>query len=99
MGDPEAFDRLEATIKQVTDDNEDFKFEYEKEKLNLRLAALVYKLRTEAGLTQSQLAKKIGISQPFVARLENPEATKKPTLDTLAKVAHALDKQIMIEIV
>lgn len=98
-GDPKAFDKLEATIKQAAESNEKLRFEYERESLNLRLAALVYKLRTDAGMTQSDLAKKVGIPQSFIARLENPDASKKPTIDTLAKVAQVFDKQIMIEIV
>jgi DNA-binding XRE family transcriptional regulator len=99
VGDSKAFQRLDATIQQVIEHDEKLRFGYEQEKLNLLIAGAIYQLRTQAGLTQAQLAKKAGIPQPFVARLENPESKKKPTLDTLAKIAHAFDKQIMIEIV
>jgi DNA-binding XRE family transcriptional regulator len=99
VGDPESFKRLDATIKKLIEHDEKIRFTFEQEKLNLYIAGAIYQLRTQAGLTQAQLAKKAGIPQPFVARIENPESKKRPTLDTLAKIAHAFDKQIMIEIV
>jgi DNA-binding XRE family transcriptional regulator len=99
VGDPESFKRLDATIQNVIEHDEKIRFTFEQEKLNLYIAGAIYQLRTQAGLTQAQLAKKAGIPQPFVARIENPESKKRPTLDTLAKIAHAFDKQIMIEIV
>jgi ribosome-binding protein aMBF1 (putative translation factor) len=44
--------------------------------------------RHNAGLTQSELAKRIGVSQQQIARLEHPDYN--PTLETLEKVAEAL---------
>lgn len=44
--------------------------------------------RHDAGLTQAQLAKRIGVSQQQIARLEHPDYN--PTLETLQKVAEAL---------
>lgn len=40
------------------------------ESLNMQVARLIYELRTEAGLTQQQLAKRVGTTQPAIARLE-----------------------------
>lgn len=44
--------------------------------------------RHDAGLTQAELAKRIGVSQQQIARLEHPDYN--PTLETLEKVAEAL---------
>jgi ribosome-binding protein aMBF1 (putative translation factor) len=44
--------------------------------------------RLAAGLTQRQLAEKMGVKQPFIARLERPDAY--PTVRTLQKIAKAL---------
>ena len=99
VGDSEAFKSLDATIQKVIEHDDKIRFAYEQEELNLFISGAIYQLRTQAGLTQAQLATKAGIPQSFVARIENPESKKKPTLDTLAKIAHAFDKQIMIEIV
>ncbi len=99
IADSKSFDKLDATIKEVVKHDDKLRFEYEEERLNLLIAGTVYQLRTDAGLTQMQLAKKVGIPQTFISRIENPESKKRTTLDTLAKVIHAFDKQIMIEIV
>jgi len=50
--------------------------------------------RKEAGLTQAQVAKKMGTQTPAIARLENSLATGKhsPSLTTLRKYAAALGK-------
>ena len=58
-------------------------------KLSLRWA------RTEAGLTQAQLAKRSGVSQQAIAKLEHPDAN--PTIETLEKVAAALGARVEIE--
>src|SRR5574341_1491964 len=43
----------------------------EEEQLNAEIAQTIYDLRTAAGLTQSQLAKKIGTHAPVICRLED----------------------------
>jgi predicted transcriptional regulator len=44
--------------------------------------------RKRAGLTQAELARRAGLSQPAVARLEDPDYN--PTLDVLERVAASL---------
>lgn len=60
------------------------------------LDALI-RAREEAGLTQSQLAKKVGTKQPALSRLERG-GYKKATVETLEKVADALGLSIVISI-
>ena len=52
--------------------------------------------RAAAGLTQAQLAKRVGISQPAIAALEHPDSN--PTLETLEKVARALGARVEVSI-
>ncbi len=59
--------------------------------LALSAKIAVRRARCDAGLTQAQLAKRIGVSQQQIARLEHPDYN--PTLDTLEKVAAALGVQ------
>jgi len=54
-------------------------------------------LRISRGLTQVELAKKLGIKQPSLARLENGAVTN-PTLDTVRRLARVL-KCTVVELV
>jgi DNA-binding XRE family transcriptional regulator len=80
---------------------------WEREKLNdpefiTALAELepgyqIARLRIARGLTQTQLAQKVGTKQPSIARLEKGEST--PSLAFLEKLAEALDARLEVRIV
>jgi DNA-binding XRE family transcriptional regulator len=57
--------------------------------------------RKEAGLSQAQIAKRMGTQAPAIARLENALATGKhsPSLSTLRKYAAALGKKVELHLV
>ena len=50
----------------------------------------ILKARTEAGVTQAEVARRIGTTQSAIARLESPGAKHSPSLSTLRKYAEAL---------
>ncbi len=54
-----------------------------------QLADTLRRLRRQAGLTQKEMAKKLKISQPTLARLES--AGQNTTLGTLSQLCRALD--------
>jgi ribosome-binding protein aMBF1 (putative translation factor) len=54
------------------------------------------KAREKAGLTQEELARKIGTKQPALSRLERG-GFKKATVETLSKIAKALDARLVIK--
>lgn len=60
------------------------------------LAELVYATRTEAGLTQTQLAEAMGTSQSAVAAWEN--GARNPGIDALDRLAAACGKCLRIAI-
>jgi transcriptional regulator with XRE-family HTH domain len=53
---------------------------------NMVLAQNIKRLRTQSGLTQSQLAERIGISYPRISEIERQEGN--PTLATIEKLAN-----------
>ena len=54
-------------------------------------------MRTGAGLTQAQLARRIGTSQPTIARLEKGLDVRTPRWDTLQRIARALGRQLKLK--
>lgn len=63
----------------------------------LHVISQIVELREKLGLTQAQVAKRIGVSQPFIARIENDE-TSNLSLETLIKIVDALHGEIEIHI-
>jgi DNA-binding XRE family transcriptional regulator len=70
------------------------------EALHDEFAALAELLRARqaAGLTQSQLAERMGVSQPVVARIESSLGSRKhaPSLATLRRYADACGQRLVI---
>lgn len=64
------------------------------------LGALLH-ARKEAGLTQADVAERMGVSQPVLARIESSLGNRKhsPTLATLRKYADACGKKLVIQMV
>src|SRR5947209_15838821 len=59
--------------------------------------SLLRQTRLDAGLTQQQLAERLGISQPEVARLEGPASS--PTVRTLERVLSATGHRLELSAV
>jgi DNA-binding XRE family transcriptional regulator len=62
---------------------------------------VLLKARREAGLTQTQVATRMGVSQPVLARLEGSLGKRKPspTLATLRRYAEACGKKLVIRMI
>ena len=60
---------------------------------NLRIAKNIYELRNKAGLSQAELAKRIGTTQSVISRLEDADY-EGHSLPMLQRVAAALNKRI-----
>ena len=71
-----------------------FAKEYHKLDDEFALLEMILSARLEAKLTQAQLAKKAGMKQAAIARLESGKAS--PSFKTLNRVAKALDKKITL---
>ena len=74
-----------------------FRKGYEKEKRSLFLAYRILEIREKLGITQKELAKRMGTSQQAVARLESGEY-EGFTIKTLEAVAEALGAELVVDI-
>lgn len=62
---------------------------------DLALGQLIYDLRTGAGLSQRELAERMGTTQSVISRLEEGGGARN-RIDTLARVATALDRHLVV---
>ncbi len=72
-----------------------FKREFEVGMVKLRLAVRIAELRKKAGLTQADLAKRVGVSQGFISQLEMAD-TENYELKTLKKISEAIGMVLVI---
>ncbi len=59
----------------------------------------VLKARAEAGLTQAEVAARVGTTQSAIARLESAESKHSPSIATLQRYADALGYKVEIRLV
>jgi len=62
---------------------------------DLALGQLIYDLRVAAGLSQRELAERMGTTQPVISRLEEGGGVRN-RIDTLARVATALGRHLVL---
>ena len=67
----------------------------EEERNRLQLADKIRALREKAGITQTELAKRIGTSQPVIARIESADYDRL-TVTTLLRISRALNHRFEI---
>lgn len=77
----------------------EFRRAWEARMVVAELAMAVRRMREEAGLTQAQLAERIGVKQPMIARVERGSDPRTPRWDVLRRVGLALGKQLVLEFV
>lgn len=73
--------------------------EYEKLKEEFELLDEILKARAEAGLTQAELAERIGTTQSAVARMETAIGKHSPSIATLKRYASALGYRLQLRLV
>lgn len=59
----------------------------------------VLRARAESGLTQAEVAERIGTTQSAIARLESAEPKHSPSIATLQKYAKALGYTVQVKLV
>ncbi len=75
--------------------NERFRKVYEIERAKVSLAQRIAELREEKHLKQSELARKLGVSQQFISQIETGQESNL-TLDTILRLARTLGRSVKI---
>ena len=71
---------------------------FEEEVINAEIARKIHDLRTGAGLTQQELALRVGTTKSAICRLEDADYDGH-SLSMLKRIAEALDKRVQIRFV
>lgn len=96
---------MKAKIKKTTDavsildrmagDRPDLRRLTDEARMNAAVAQLIYAARTKAGLSQSELAERIGTRQSVISRLEDADY-EGHSLNMLQRIAAALGQSVEI---
>ena len=88
-------------LKEKMLSNPEVKAEYDSLEKEFSLFEELLKARTIAGLTQAEVAERMGTKTPAIARLESGGGNKKhsPSLSTLQKYAQAVNCHVEIKLV
>jgi transcriptional regulator with XRE-family HTH domain len=89
---------LQYTYDKFIGDDPEQNASYEHELLNIEVAKRLHDLRRKAGLSQRELAKKVGTTASAICRLEDADY-EGHSLSMLRRIAAALDKRIEIRFV
>jgi ribosome-binding protein aMBF1 (putative translation factor) len=90
MSDTIPFEKLATKWRK----NPAFMREYDALEEEFALAAALIGARAQAGLTQAELAERMGTTQSAIARMEGGKA--KPSTTTLAKLAKATGTRLRV---
>ncbi len=88
---------MDKAINDLIDERPGLEEVFEGEDPVYQLRKRILELRLEKGYSQEELAKKAGTKQAVISRIENGES--EPRLETINKIAKALDKKVKIELI
>jgi transcriptional regulator with XRE-family HTH domain len=91
--EPKTFEQLIAAEERA---DPSFRAEWQRLAPARELATALLRYRAEHGLSQRALAKKLGVSQPRVAKLESAEHN--PDLDTIINAVRQLGVEFVIDV-
>jgi transcriptional regulator with XRE-family HTH domain len=96
--------RMKPTVMKTNDEliaeqlrtDPEFRAEWERTALARAVAVAIVRYRAEHDLSQRELAERLGMKQPQVARLELGEVN--PKMETLMRLASRLDLEFTIDV-
>jgi DNA-binding XRE family transcriptional regulator len=93
---PKGIKTADEVLAAALDADPEFAAEWERLALARMVAARLIAYRSESRLSQRELAKRLGVSQPRVVELESGE--KNPQIETLFKITAATGLEFAIDI-
>ncbi len=90
-------DALEILDRMIGDDPE-LRALIDEEQINAEVALEIYELRTCRGLTQTELASRVGTTQSVIARLEDADY-EGHSLRMLRRIAEALGARLSVHLI
>lgn len=90
-------DALEI-LDALTADDAELRAVIEEERVNAQVAREIYDLRTSRGLTQKELAERVGTAQSVIARLEDADY-EGHSLRMLRRIADGLGARLSVHFV
>ena len=91
------YDALDHLIEQFVGDDPTRQALLDEEIVNVEAAQLVYDLRKKAGLSQRELAKRVGTTASVICRME--QADYESSLPMLRRIAGALNRRLELRAV
>jgi ribosome-binding protein aMBF1 (putative translation factor) len=85
-------------LDQITGDDPKLQALIEAETINAHVAHEIYRLRTKAGLSQAQLAARVGTTQSVISRLEDADY-EGHSLPMLQRIAASLNRRVEVRLV
>lgn len=95
MGSKKTTDAVEILHKRYVEGNPEMEALLEEERTHAEVAAQIYQIRKAAGLSQRELAKRVGTSASVICRLENADY-EGHSLAMLRRIAKTLNKRVKI---
>jgi predicted transcriptional regulator len=86
--------KLSEVVAPRLKNDPEFRRAYEQRRFIQETAVAVRQLREEAGLSQAELAKRVGVSQPVIARLERGAEQRAPRFETLRRIGEVLGRKV-----
>jgi len=86
--------KAEAAALRAPEQQREYDEAGPKVEMQIMLTELIYKMRTDAGISQTELARRMGVRQPYISDLERGSRT--PTLVTLNRVAKATGNRLRL---
>jgi ribosome-binding protein aMBF1 (putative translation factor) len=85
-------------LATITADDPEMQAMLKESSLNAEIAQMIYDARTRAGLTQKQLANRIGTQQSVISRLEDADY-EGHSLSMLQSIARVLNQRLELSLV